>query len=108
MDESEKIGSKGKFAMIDVKTAVKSAVSKLRELYNETETPNLLLEEVALSDDETYWNVTLGFSTPVVEPPNPFTNALSAALSKKFERKYKLFEIDAENGDFKAMRIRNV
>jgi hypothetical protein len=41
--------------MIDVKEAVKIATGYLKQLYEPAQFHDILLEEVALSDDERYW-----------------------------------------------------
>jgi hypothetical protein len=98
--------------MIDVKQAVKIALDYLRLLYNNDQLHDVLLEEVILSDDEGYWYVTLGFSRPI-----PSTNPLLAATesllkttsfvdNREFQREYKVFQIDSDTGQVRAMKMR--
>lgn len=92
--------------MIDVKEAVKIATDYLRQLYEPAELQDILLEEVALSDDEKYWYVTLGFSRPVpsTDPMRVLTeNILN---QKKYQREYKVFQIDSATGQVRSMKIR--
>ena len=92
--------------MIDVKEAVKIATDYLRQLYEPTELQDILLEEVALSDDEKYWYVTLGFSRPV--PSTDPMRALTESIlnQKKYRREYKVFQIDSATGQVRSMKIR--
>jgi hypothetical protein len=98
--------------MITVKEAVKIAIDKLTELYslNKDEFKDILLEEVELSDDNRFWNITLGFSRPVPELPTNPLQALAAAasLNKNYKREYKVFKLDADSGEIRAMKIRTV
>ena len=98
--------------MINVKEAVKIAIDYLKQLYDPMELHDILLEEVALSDDEMNWYVTLGFSRPL-----PSTNpmqALTASILKSqgmlsqtsYQREYKVFQIDATTGQVRSMKIR--
>ncbi|HJQ68609.1 MAG TPA: hypothetical protein VKA70_06540 [Blastocatellia bacterium] len=98
--------------MIDVKEAVKIAIGYLKQLYEPAQLHDILLEEVALSDDEKYWYVTLGFSRPVAST-NP-VQALKETILKsqnivdhtKYQREYKVFQIDAATGQVRSMKIR--
>jgi len=92
--------------MIDVKEAVKIATDYLRQLYEPTELQDILLEEVALSDDEKYWYVTLGFSRPVpsTDPMRVLTESI--LNQKKYRREYKVFQIDSATGQVRSMKIR--
>ncbi|HXG65551.1 MAG TPA: hypothetical protein VNO70_10615 [Blastocatellia bacterium] len=92
--------------MIDVKEAVKIAFDYLGQLYDVTQLHDILLEEVALSDDEKYWYVTIGFSRSI--PSTDPMRALSEALLKqaKYQREYKVFQIDSATGQVRSMKIR--
>jgi len=59
---------------------------------------DIRLEEVELTEDESVWFVTLGFSRPA---DNQFVPTM-------VQREYKLFEVDAHTGKVKAMKIRTV
>ena len=83
--------------MIAVKEAVKIAMKFVMDLYENYTPPDLLLEEVRLSDDEKHWLITIGFSR----------NALSSFVGKDdVPRAYKLIKIDAETGEPIEMTIR--
>ncbi len=79
--------------MIQIKDAVEIAHSNLQSLVPLASA--VLLEEVEL--EEGSWNITLSY-------PDPFAPSF---LGQAAPRKYKIFVIDAENGNFKAMKIRN-
>ncbi len=78
--------------MIAVKEAVLNAQGFLKELVPNAE--RIAVEEIELSDDERWWNITLSFFEGV---PTPFS-----------ERKLKLFEVSAATGQIKAMKIRTM
>lgn len=80
--------------MITVKEAVPAAARFARSMYGED--LDLLLEEVDLSPDERYWLITLSFSSKKVD---------AASASR---RDYKIFEIDAESGEVRSMKMRAV
>jgi hypothetical protein len=84
--------------MIDVKTAVQAAARYAREMYGDSDDLALLVEEVEPSADERYWLITLSLA----ERSNPLL-----ALGPR-GRSYKIFEVDAETGDVRSMKIRSV
>lgn len=89
--------------MIDVKEATQRALGYFGELFPNGY-QNLRLEEIEISDDDRYWYVTLGFDVP----PGPSVAGLAQALTGKAERAYKVFKIDAANGKFVSVKIREV
>jgi len=92
--------------MIDVKEAVRQATEYLEQLYPLSQLHDVLLEEVSLSDDGRYWFVTLGFSRPIPSP-DPMRRVTEGVLhSAKYQREYKVFEIDSATGQVKSMKIR--
>jgi hypothetical protein len=90
--------------MIDVQQAVKSAERYARSLYPEAELRHLRLEEVRRSDDGRQWDITLGW----VEPHAGGNWIAFTATVQRVPRIYKLFEVDAETGEVRAMKIRDV
>lgn len=86
--------------MIDVKTAVQAAVRYARELYGESNDLTLMVEEVEPSADERYWLITLSLT----DRSNPFATLARANQG----RSYKIFEVDAETGAVRSMKIRSV
>jgi hypothetical protein len=85
--------------MLDVKEAAQRASEYFAGLYSEQKISNVQLEEVEISDDGKYWLITLSY--PV------FPNEL-APIQFLGKRKYKQFTIDAETGQVKSMKMRNV
>jgi hypothetical protein len=84
---------------LDVKAAVTTAVTYLKDLYSEDELKNIRLEEVWLSDDEKYWYVTIGY--------NSLTSARDPLASLRLpEREYKLFKVRVEDGRVMKMKMR--
>lgn len=98
--------------MIDVKQAIRAAKENLLGLYDDTEIKDVLLEEVELSEDGKVWNITLGFSVP---EPTRVTYVEGGGLStamrnafRQYERKYKLFRVNGDDGMVMSMKIREV
>jgi hypothetical protein len=94
--------------MIDVKEAVVLAFSEVEKLYGE-HAFDLLLEEVEMTEDETYWLITVGFSLLSTRPGQASAARVSktvAAALGRYERKYKVFKIDRRNGKVLSMKMR--
>ena len=83
--------------MIDVKTAVRNALSFMNDLYEEVGVQNARLEEVELSDDDRHWYVTISIG---VRPSSIFD-----AVSKARDRDFKVVKVGAEDGKVDSMRI---
>ena len=94
--------------MLDVKEAVQSAVTNLKQLYDGQTFSDLLLEEVERTEDDRYWNITLGFSIPETGSLTTMHGVLATLSGKGLKRVYKLFTIDADDGSMKSMKIRQV
>ena len=77
--------------MIDVKEAVNNAVNFLKHLPAATVVDERL-EEVELTEDESYWLITLSYRDSHLTT----------------ERSYKKFKIDAQTGQVQSMKIRSV
>jgi len=93
--------------MIDVKEAVRIASDYLVQLYDASQLHDVLLEEVALSEDEEYWYVTIGFTRniPSTDPMKAMTETI--LNQKKYtSREYKVFQIDSATGQVRSMKIR--
>lgn len=84
---------------IDVKQAVRLAEQYLAAFYEGKDFRNIRLEEVEWLEQENTWLITLGFDAPV-------RDSLAAALGQR-RREFKVFEIDALSGQFRAMRMRH-
>ncbi|MBF0202651.1 MAG: hypothetical protein HQK66_15385 [Desulfamplus sp.] len=94
---------------MEVKNAVMAAMNAAQEFYDGKELLDLSLEEVELTDDEKYWLITLGFDFPIKKTPaNQIVNPIMTAFGKDYIRKYKIFKVDAMNGEVKSMKIREI
>jgi hypothetical protein len=87
--------------MLEVKEAVRIATEYIQTLYSEKQIPELRLEEVELTPDNQFWEVTLSF---VVREPTAYLSLGDAART----REYKVFRINAETGQVQSMKIRKV
>lgn len=87
--------------MLEVKEAVKIATDYIQSLFSERQIPELRLEEVEMSQDSQFWEVTLSF---VTREPTAYLSLGDAARN----REYKVFRINAENGQVQSMKIRKV
>ena len=86
--------------MIDVKEAADRAIRYMQSLPNMPATA-IRLEEVGLTNNEAFWLITLSFMDDT-EPRG------LAAIANAPERQYKVFEIDAETGKVRSMKIRQL
>jgi hypothetical protein len=91
--------------MIDVKDAVKIGVDHLMDLLPNSTHP--MLEEAELSDDERFWYITISVSVPA-ELTNQKSPALITPFSDTRRRVYKILTINAQTGQVKSMKIREV
>ena len=91
--------------MIEVTLAVKIAREFFNEMYQDEEIQNLMLEEVVSDDDSNEWRVTFGYDVRTNKEAS--TIFLEKNISRVL-RVYKKIHIDAEEGDFKGMFIREV
>ncbi len=82
---------------IDVKEAVRIATGALRDLYENIELRDLLLEEVERSGK--VWRVTLGFARP--------GSGIGIGAFMQ-QRAFKRIRIDADTGEFLGMEIRQL
>jgi hypothetical protein len=87
--------------MLEVKEAVRIATEYIQTLFSEKQIPELRLEEVELTPDNQFWEVTLSF---VVREPTAYLSLGDAART----REYKVFRINAETGQVQSMKIRKV
>ena len=91
--------------MVDVKQAVAKAMDYLKDMYQIDRFKDVLLEEVDLSEDNKFWNVTIGF-TRRQESTSGGPMATLIGQSTEFKREFKVFQIDAESGALRSMRSR--
>jgi len=91
--------------MVDVKEAVGKAMDYLKDMYQLDQFKDVLLEDVDISEDNKYWNVTIGF-TRRQESTSGGPMATLIGQSTEFKREFKVFQIDAKTGDLRSMRSR--
>ncbi|WP_016952270.1 hypothetical protein [Anabaena sp. PCC 7108] len=98
--------------MIDVRTAVSAAsqyIESLKDIMGSS-LPDLRLEEVELSEDKSFWLITLGFDAPL-KPQKNAVNSLNNALGLPMptsQREYKLIKVNSQTGEVEAMKIRKI
>lgn len=88
--------------MIDAKESVRIAMEAMGELYGGEQTPQLMLEEVELSEDGRSWQVTLSFFRPIQK------SAIEAMTGQPGVPVYKVLAIDAESGQVHSMKVRQM
>ena len=93
--------------MIEAKVAVKAAFEFMNSFL--AGYTDILLEEIELSDDDKFWNITLS----AIPPPPPLPDkvmeqsVLAAAFQRpKDSRIYKSFSVNSSTGSVKSMKIR--
>ncbi|MBP0019555.1 MAG: hypothetical protein J7647_18635 [Cyanobacteria bacterium SBLK] len=93
--------------VLNVQTAVQIAINYFKTIQNDLgdNIQDIRLEEVEISDDDKSWFITLGYDDPKQIPYNPI---LPDANYRQYERTYKIFEIAAETGKVKSMKIRKI
>ena len=84
--------------MIDVKEATNKAKEYLASFFPEVE--KVQLEEVELTEDRAYWFITLSHEG--------VSNSVASSLLVGKSVRYKLFKLDAENGEVISMKIRDI
>lgn len=98
--------------MLTVKEAVQKAREYAKEVYEGEPIKNLLLEEAVLDSSQTQWLITFGYDSSRVVREKPAIEGLAIALSSSVKeetlRDYKTFIINAENGAFGGMKMRDV
>lgn len=104
--------------MLTMKEAVIQAKSYAKELFEDEGIQDLSLEEIDFDNHSKKWKVTLGYNTErhKIERsaglrPVLATNALGILGSNRersveMVREYKVFEINAQNGNLIKMMIR--
>jgi hypothetical protein len=89
---------------VSVKSAVKAAISYVKDLYADSNLRDLMLEEVEFSEGANQWLVTVGFSLPETKEDAMLVIPINRPLS----RRYKVIKINAETGEPVSMKIRAV
>ena len=89
--------------MINVKEAIVKAMEYFDLIYDDKKYSDLQLEEVELSDDGSYWLITLGYGVPVK------SHAVVRALGSPTQyKKYKILKVKSDTGDVVSMKIRQL
>jgi hypothetical protein len=77
--------------MIDVKTAIRTAIEFLNEFKEFFRPEDIRLEETEF-DEHGYWLITLSYRD----------------VSSFDRREYKIFRVDAQTGEVKSMKVRTL
>lgn len=96
--------------MITYKEAVKAARDYAMDLFSQEELRGLRVEELVPSDDQKYWNVTLGWVAPDTRTVSAASSPLGVPPGPRVvhaPRVYKMFKIDAESGAVVSMVMRD-
>jgi hypothetical protein len=89
--------------MIDAKQAVKKAMAYLNDMFDTTEFRDVFPEEVELTGDDRFWDVTIGFlRRQVSTSEGPMASLVGP--TEGFKREVKVFRIDAESGTVRSMK----
>lgn len=95
--------------MIDVKYAIKSAISFAEDNINVGSSGSpleaLRVEEVDYSGSENTWLITLGWNDKDYKE-YPSSIPMLRGDTVKVHRAYKVFHVDAEDGTVKRMKMR--
>lgn len=83
---------------MNVQDITKKAVDHLKNFFPDATV--IQLEELDLTDDDKYWNITLSYEG--AEAP------VSAWMNPVRSRKFKIFKIDAVSGEVRSMKIREL
>ncbi|MUG32390.1 hypothetical protein [Psychrobacter sanguinis] len=101
--------------MIEVTEAVKRAREIANQLYEGEDIKNLGLEEVVFNEEANAWEITLGYdsyrSKIIENKPTEFMARnlyADGKIEKETLREYKTFSINAENGQFQGMIMRDI
>ena len=100
--------------MISMERAVQTAFENYQSLYPTDAAKDPLLEGIEKTEDGRFWDVTIGFNTIETVLPTALEEAMahwknpvfgSRTLDRRrLTRRYKTFRIDAETGEFAAVR----
>jgi hypothetical protein len=84
--------------MINVKEATDKAKEHLISFFPEAE--QVQLEEVELTEDKTHWLITLSYEG--------ITSSVASSMLVGKSLLYKIFKLDAKNGEVISMKIRDI
>ncbi len=86
---------------MEVKEATDAAVKYLTSFFPSAD--RIKLEEVEITDDDKYWNITLSYVEHEQELGVAYITGFPK--TKKF---YKIFKIDTKKGNVRSMKIRDI
>jgi len=84
--------------MINVKVATDKAKEHLLAFFPDAE--QVQLEEVELSEDKAHWLITLSYEG--------VSSSVASSMLVGKSLLYKIFKLDAKNGEVISMKIRNI
>jgi len=84
--------------MIDVKKAADISAEYLKQFFPEA--TKVQLEEVELTDDKKFWNITLSYEG------DDLSTTSFVILNR--QRKFKVFRVEADSGTVLSMKIREL
>lgn len=84
--------------MINVKDATDKAKEHLLAFFPDAE--QVQLEEVELSADKSHWLITLSYEG--------ISDSVASSMLVGKSQRYKVFKLDAENGEVLSMKIRDI
>lgn len=101
---------------ISAKKAAILAMKELRSYPKYSEATNLLLEEIELSKDKVFWNVTLSFDPflPTTAGAILLTDVIKTLGTKIKDIKYnpnrvfKTFKVNTKSGQVESMKTRKI
>ena len=83
---------------MDVKQATEKAAEHLKKFFPSAE--RIQLEEVEITDDDKYWNITLSYDDR--------ETVAGGYIQLGPRRFFKIFKIDTKNGNVRSMKIRDL
>lgn len=84
--------------MINVKEAAEKARLHLVSFFPDAE--RVQLEEAELTDDKAHWHITISYEG--------VSNSIASSLLVGKSLRYKIFKLDATNGEVISMKIRDI
>lgn len=93
---------------VDVKQAVRAAITFLDSLFGDEGIKDIRLEEVEFVDMQNEWLITLGFLRRIPREEIPRQQrAIQEYLGSDYSREYKAVAIDARTGHAKSIKMRS-
>ncbi len=90
----------------ETKNAVEAAIKYFGDVLPATD---IRLEEIELSTDERFWNITLSGLLPAAKDGPPGTpHSIAEIFKNSHERVYKVFAVEDYDCKVKSMKIRSL